>query len=334
MNQNPYTYFDVLKLTSEENITSKEACVRLNLPYKSFYYFKKKNDIKIYKRGTDPNCRTAKRKYNLNDNYFKDFSNENCYWAGFIAADGNISKKDRKITITLQSRDKIHLETFKNHIKYEGEIRDYEKIKNFNNKGEKKYFHSSISFTSSQIISDLKSNYFIVPAKSKILQFPNFLDKNHLDSFIKGYIDGDGSIGLNEKNNECSLSLISGSKPFIEKIAERFSEILKIEKTSVYIDGESRYVIRISNKKARIILEHLLKIETPELKRKWDKVRSHVSNFIKKHRNDYKLEIILNYLNEGLNKSEIARKMNMTYQAVHYYLTKPYYKDLASQLTS
>jgi hypothetical protein len=332
MKQNPYTYFDVLELIKTENINAKEACNRLNLSYKSLYRFKKKNNIKIYKRGIDPNCRTAKRKYNLDDNYFKDFVNESCYWAGFIAADGNISKKDRKISISLQTRDRSHLETFKNNINYEGDIKDYQKIKNFNNKGDKTYYHSTLTFTSQIIIDDLENNYFIIPNKSKILQFPNFTDKNSLDSFIKGYIDGDGTIGLNEQNNECSLSLISGSLQFIEKIAERFSEILEIQKTSIYSDGANRHVIRISNKKARTVLAHLLKVETPELKRKWDKARDHIPNFNKKHRNDFKLRIILDFLKEGLTKSEIAGKMGMTYQAVHYYLTKPYYRSMVEKM--
>jgi predicted transcriptional regulator len=326
------TYWDVIALTSQDKISFKDACTKYNLSYKGFYFFRKKNNITCASRGKHPNSsRFITRKYNLDDTFFTQDKKTltSCYWAGFIAADGNISKNNRKITISLQHLDREHLVKFKNAIKYEGDIKSYVIFKDLQNNGiKKRYEYDTIAFSSSPMINDLFENFNITPAKSLTLQFPKIIDKNFIDAFIKGYIDGDGSIGLNESNNEVYISVMSGSKPFIEAIANRFGEILDDEITIYSYGKKNIHTIRLSNKKARRLILYLNSISTPHLERKWDKAVFHSENFIKKHRNDFKLKIILDFLKKGLNVYEIAKEMNMTYQAIYYYLKKPYYKQL------
>ena len=110
------TYWDVLTLTENERISFKDACIKYNLSYKGFYYFRKKHNIPCVKRGHHVNSsRFIRRKYNLNDSFFshENLTIDSCYWAGFIAADGNIAKNKKQITISLQHDDKTHLIKFK-----------------------------------------------------------------------------------------------------------------------------------------------------------------------------------------------------------------------------
>lgn len=67
------------------------------------------------------------RKYSINKEYFKYINEENCYWAGFIAADGNISRDMRKLSIKLSIKDKELLENFIKDIEYTNEIKYYGK---------------------------------------------------------------------------------------------------------------------------------------------------------------------------------------------------------------
>jgi len=330
------TYWDVIELCNTEKINYKTACKKLQLDYKGFYYFKKKEGLPCAKRGHDKNSHSTERKFNVNDFYFskENLTLESCYWAGFIAADGNIAQNNKVLNIYLQHTDKCHLLTFKEDISYEGTIKEYVSYKDLQKTGIKKvYYYDAICLTSSQIAKDLREVFNIVPAKSKILKFPYLPNQQFTDAFIKGYIDGDGSIGVNLKNNDCYISLACGSINFIENIAKRFSEIINTEKVQIYNkDNTSVNTINLRNKKARIIISHFAKISTPCLERKWGKAIEHVNNFVKKHRNDFKLKIIIDYLDKGMNMHDIAREMQMTYQAVSYYLNKPYYKQLLMKI--
>lgn len=58
-----------------------------------------------------------KRTYNVNDYYFTDSSNQSIYWAGFIAADGCLSKKDNSFSLSVAIKDIAHLEKFKENIR-------------------------------------------------------------------------------------------------------------------------------------------------------------------------------------------------------------------------
>ncbi|NYO85812.1 hypothetical protein G4A66_28110, partial [Escherichia coli] len=67
------------------------------------------------------------RTYKRNDSYFSTPNLENCYWAGFIAADGNIRQNNQTFAIALAKKDRQHLEQFKKNIQYTGPISYYAK---------------------------------------------------------------------------------------------------------------------------------------------------------------------------------------------------------------
>ena len=79
-----------------------------NLPNKELGKMLNRTSSGVWKRASKLGLKSdrikivkmVKRKYFCNDNYFKNLTIENCYWAGFIAADGWIDRKngDRKST--------------------------------------------------------------------------------------------------------------------------------------------------------------------------------------------------------------------------------------------
>ena len=68
------------------------------------------------------------RKYNLNENFFERIDTEQkAYWLGFIVADGcvlQLKKSTSSLQITLNIKDKKHLEKFKKDIKAESPIKE------------------------------------------------------------------------------------------------------------------------------------------------------------------------------------------------------------------
>lgn len=56
---------------------------------------------------------------------FDNFNLQTCYWAGFIAADGNIYDRDSRIRLHLGEKDKIQLIEFKKFCKHDNVIGSY-----------------------------------------------------------------------------------------------------------------------------------------------------------------------------------------------------------------
>lgn len=187
---------NVILKSKEIGISEKDICINLGINPKNLYYYKKKYDLLENTRGKSINSR-KKREYYINDNFFEIPNLLNSYWAGFLAADGNISRDYCTLTIGLSAKDRIVLENF---------IRDTDsnyKIKNYKSNG---CDCVGLAITSAKICQDLKNNFNITDRKSLTLIHPN-LTTDLSDSFIVGYIDGDGTIGLYNSKKQKSLSL-------------------------------------------------------------------------------------------------------------------------------
>jgi hypothetical protein len=138
--------------------------------------------------------------YNCDHDFFSRDNEETFYVAGFIAADGCV--KDRKNTngsrryemaIGLSKEDKGFLEQLRQIMKAETPIRDF-LVKNSKRNPEwNDTWKSDLVITSQQMCDDLK-RFNIVPRKSLIYTFPEWMKTHHLKHhFIRGYNDGDGS---------------------------------------------------------------------------------------------------------------------------------------------
>jgi hypothetical protein len=126
------------------------------------------------------------------------FSHENetpeqFYWAGFLAADGNISKQGR-LTIDLSVKDKLHLLKLKVFIQTNAPITEAIRANGQTSvvNGDKHYVR--LRLTAKQMSNDLK-RFGVIPRKTWNHVFPNWLKTHALVShFMRGYLDGDGCI--------------------------------------------------------------------------------------------------------------------------------------------
>ncbi|MCA1319389.1 LAGLIDADG family homing endonuclease [Bacillus tianshenii] len=131
------------------------------------------NSVEMRPRGS------WKRKYHLNEDYFKTWSDNMAYILGFILADGNINGNTQSVTIS--QKHKEILEDIKQELQSDQPIME--------TKRGLFLFH----INSSIIRHDLLNLHGLTPNKSLTVEFPKVPEK-YLHHFERGYFDGDGSV--------------------------------------------------------------------------------------------------------------------------------------------
>lgn len=128
--------------------------------------------------------------YEYNTNLIKRDSEFKYYFLGFVAADGWISDKSNRIEITLKSSDECILKIFRDMICPGKHIGD-KQIKLYD-----KYYHAKKLTFDNKEIKNMVMSYLNTTNKTSSLIFPYGIPDAYLKDFIRGYIDGDGTIGI------------------------------------------------------------------------------------------------------------------------------------------
>jgi hypothetical protein len=202
----------------------------------------------------------------VNHNYFSKPTIENCYWAGFIAADGNVH--NNQLRIEIQSRDKLHLKVLKDCCSFSGEIHDNSRLT------ESGYLSrtSTILVSSSAWVRDLKENFNIIPKKTHVLVPPNIKKEEMLKAYIVGLIDGDGGI----YTYTYPIIQITGNSIIVSFVKEKldlwFPKSFRNRFPKVKLIKNKTYCYSIGGERAKDIILGLKKTEVPKLDRKWSKV--------------------------------------------------------------
>lgn len=162
------------------------------------------------------------KKHTVNENYFKTVSPEMFYILGFISADGSVSwdtiKGYYSLTITAAKKDGDHLEKIRSLLKSSKPLLYSETTESYR-----------LIINNKQICRDLMK-FGIIPRKSLVMKFPDLPDK-YLKDFIRGYIDGDGSLQYFKRPRSpyFSLMICSGSIDFMESLEEIIFQKLEIK---------------------------------------------------------------------------------------------------------
>lgn len=128
------------------------------------------------------------KRYTFNNHYFDSIDTPNkAYCLGLFYADGCNHLKDGDISIELQSGDVKVLEGIKNDMEMTYPIKFYssEGKKNRTKDTCKLRFHD---YHTSEQLKELG----MIPNKSLLLEFPNWISKDLFPFMLRGYIDGDG----------------------------------------------------------------------------------------------------------------------------------------------
>lgn len=196
----------------------------------------------------------------LNPTAFSEKTEACLYWAGFIAADGCITKETETLKICLHYDDTNHLEKFKEFVGSEHTI----------SSNTDKYYRSEIGFKNKRITEDLKTYFNITPVKSLTYQMPS-LEKEQVRHFLRGYFDGDGCICESFSNKASKTATlyttVTGSNDFIGSLSALLQNLLSIEGSVQLKDKVS--VIKYNTRKSIVLLDFLYRDSSIYLDRKY-----------------------------------------------------------------
>ena len=202
----------------------------------------------------------------------------NFYWAGFLAADGCISsRKDYKsklLELELGEKDLDHLLKFKEHIKSNHPIKERTVENSKRNLKWNDCKTNRIRICNYDLCSSLE-RFNIVPAKTKIYEFPEWLiDHPLVHHFMRGYFDGDGCISKNSalnRKDDYKINIIATEK-FLITFSEIICKNLNITNNSIVFNktNNMNYLCYGGNLLVDKVCSYLYKDAKVFLKRKFD----------------------------------------------------------------
>ena len=232
-----------------DGIGTMEISKTLNLHRGMIQRLIKKSNIKL---------RKASPRSHYNVHFFSSYTRENCYWAGFIMADGYIRRTC--LHIKLSVKDQEHLQKFLNTINSNYIIRNYDN-------------NCNVDISGPWFLNDLKQNFGIVTRKTFISTYPNIPAEFDKD-FIRGLFDGDGCITL----TTCPSINFVGTKEILTSLTHKFKNLgVKLKSGNEYppFQQTNKNIgsIHYSGKNAKLILDWLYSDSTNEyrLNRKYEK---------------------------------------------------------------
>lgn len=177
---------DFLKIYEEEHIKNglsySEIRTKYNIPRGTWDYYIR---IKLGKTAD-------RRKYKANDEFFNIIDSEiKAYLLGFLYADGYISK-DGRIGILLNKKDQEIIELMHKYIAPNSTIK-YLNYQNFKRDPQVK-----LRFKSKQLYKKLQEFGFTTDKTHIDCDILNKIPEEFKRHFIRGYLDGDGSIRYDE----------------------------------------------------------------------------------------------------------------------------------------
>ena len=160
------------------------------------------------------NIEITHKTYKFNEHYFDVIDDENkAYIMGLLYADGCNHYDKGVLSLSVQEEDKHILDEI-NLLLNNKKPLIFENLssKNIN-------FHNQYRVVLfSRHLCDVMNDYGVKPRKSLTLTFPSWLNRDLYRHFIRGYVDGDGSIYWNNETNKCSVSMV-GTESFLTEVA-------------------------------------------------------------------------------------------------------------------
>lgn len=244
-------------------LTQKEMATKLNVSRITIQRYLRKYNTKT------PNYHNSLK---FDNTVFDRIDNEEkSYWLGFLFADGNVSKNENNVELSLSIKDVEHLEKYRNFLKNTSPVKTGKVTCNG-----KLFERCRLTVTNKHFKEQLVS-LGCVPQKSLIIKFPyNIFENDDLKyHFIRGYVDGNGCISFTS-SGRLMLSIVS-TKEFLTSIKEIFPEFsdLKKDKRRKY----NTYYIDCFSKNADKILTKLYKNSTIYLQRKYNRLAVLSSNW-------------------------------------------------------
>ncbi len=200
----------------EDKMNASEIAKIYGVSYSTILRILDKRNIKRHKMSD------IKRQYDINETFFDVIdTEEKAYILGMLYADGYNNEKSYKVKLSLHRKDE--------------EI--VSKIRDIISPGRPLYYYQKDEVDSvtavfcNKHMSKSLAKLGCMQNKSHKIVFPDFLDKNLIHHFIRGYFDGDGCITFCMQGNykRYGLSFV-GTESFVGSLSNILSNTLKVSK--------------------------------------------------------------------------------------------------------
>lgn len=219
-----------------------------------------KYNIKMKPKGTSKNRL-------LKEDFFENIDMpEKAYFLGLLFADGFIvhdkaRKRNPMIGIMLKLSDKDILEQFRNILQANGKI-------TYDKRGKKEC--ARFSFRNKKMASDL-AKYGIIQNKTYLTKHLPKVPNEFLRDFIRGLVDGDGSIYQETKSKKYRIDFCSHYQSICEDFRQLCNTFLDKPNTNVIKNYGSAYHIRFNDQSSvKQLATVLYKGNTIALARKYE----------------------------------------------------------------
>src|SRR5690606_26378413 len=204
----------------------------------------------------------------FNEDFFEIIdTEEKAYWLGFIAADGGITHRSKnherkRVQLGVAEKDYNHLIKLKESLNLNTLPRKKISKKNGGKFKKREYIFYRYELNSNKMYYDLLDKG-IVPQKSLILEPPLNVPEDLVRHWIRGYFDGDGSIGIKRSRNILRFTIL-GTYNVLKFISDFCSLELEPRKR------HNVYIISSSYGKATKFLQLIYKDSNIHLDRKYE----------------------------------------------------------------
>ena len=183
---------------------------------------------------------------NFEEDYFQNIDTENkAYFLGLLITDGNIYDKYKSkkhppnINLTLQKKDKYMLEKLKEELKVNKQVAS-------DGRGS-----FQLAIFSHKMAKDLEK-FGIIPNKTFVTCFPNNISKELMPHFVRGLIDGDGSISFysrpNRKVHTKAVRMCGANPDFLNSMLNFLHEEIGTQKLNLYQEKENLWSFAFRSK--------------------------------------------------------------------------------------
>lgn len=193
------------------------------------------------------------RKYNVNEDFFKTWSNEMAYVLGLISTDGFITRNPKKMNtkFSISQKEKYILEKVKKLLESEHPI-------TLRTDGSGVY---SLTISSIEMVEDL-FKLGVNSEKTKKLKLPK-MPKKYMSHYMRGVVDGDGWV----QDRGYTMNVTTASESFANDIYKLFRDMglrsrVRNEKTLL---GRDIFRVFVSGKKDIINLADWLYKDSGDL---------------------------------------------------------------------
>lgn len=242
----------IVKMYTEDKMTANQIGKEFVISHHSIAHVLDRN-------GIPRSSKTGKRIYAINETYFDKIDTPNkAYILGFFYADGCNNKKKFTVSMSLQEEDQEILEKIRLEI---GSERPLEYI-DYSNKHDGGYHYKNqyrlLLFNSH--MCDVLEQHGMVPRKSLVLTFPEFLPTELHSHFIRGYMDGDGCIVKSNTHNITYSANLLSTNEFCQKVKEIVKKEVGIN-SSIYDapnkNGISKYLVVAGRNNTKKFLDYI-----------------------------------------------------------------------------